>query len=139
MPASFGVHMARLQCGNLFERDLVVAIHGNILLEFAEVLHQVIGEGIVVVDHEQHKLNISSLNQVFMCIQYRYIGAIHTAIFTLWNAGTGENIRVSERTLWTRLDYRHRVGGTLEIGRSSLIAMRISVTQSVSLLALMPN
>ena len=61
MPASFGVQgpgeitiCAGAERLDLLERDLVVAEHHHLLLELAEVLHEVVGERIVVVDHQQH-------------------------------------------------------------------------------------
>ncbi len=39
------------------ERDFVVAISPYVFAEFAEVLDQVIGERVVVVDHQQHGLS----------------------------------------------------------------------------------
>ena len=49
----------RLERSDFFERDLIIAIHGDFLLEFTEVLHEVVGERIVVIDHQEHKLVIS--------------------------------------------------------------------------------
>src|SRR5690606_21089430 len=37
------------------EIDLVVADHAHVGAQFPEVLHEVPGEGIVVVDHQQHQ------------------------------------------------------------------------------------
>ena len=36
--------------------DLVVAHDAHVLPQLAEVLHEVVGERVVVVDHEQHQL-----------------------------------------------------------------------------------
>ncbi len=44
----------RRQTLDLVERDLVVAMHPHLLAQLAEVLDQVVGEAIVVVDHQQH-------------------------------------------------------------------------------------
>ena len=44
----------RLQRGDAGHVDLVVAHHAHVFAEFAEVLHQVEGEAVVVVDHQQH-------------------------------------------------------------------------------------
>jgi hypothetical protein len=61
MPASAGeqgpgdsTSWLRLQRGDALERDLVVADHRTSAAQFAEVLHQVEGEAVVVVDHQQH-------------------------------------------------------------------------------------
>jgi len=40
--------------GDLVGVDLVVAVDPYLFAQLAEVLHQVVGEGVVVVDHEQH-------------------------------------------------------------------------------------
>jgi hypothetical protein len=40
-------------------------VHRHILAEFAEILHEVVSEGIVIVDHQQHKLLISLINISF--------------------------------------------------------------------------
>jgi len=40
--------------GDLGKRNRVVAKHLHVLTEFAEILHEVVSEGIVVVDHQQH-------------------------------------------------------------------------------------
>src|SRR5664280_273730 len=37
------------------DRDLVIAAHHYLLTQFAEVLHQVVGEGIVIVENEKHR------------------------------------------------------------------------------------
>jgi hypothetical protein len=34
--------------------DLVVAMHAHVLAQFAEILDEVVGEGVVVVDHQEH-------------------------------------------------------------------------------------
>ena len=39
---------------DLFHAQFVVAHHLDLGLELAEVLHQVVGEGVVVIDHQQH-------------------------------------------------------------------------------------
>src|SRR5450756_1058447 len=44
--------MRRLRRGDLVQRHAVVALHGDLGAELAQVLHQVVGERVVVVDHE---------------------------------------------------------------------------------------
>jgi len=44
----------RRERGDVGGRDLVVANDAHLLAELAEVLHEVVGERIVVVDDEQH-------------------------------------------------------------------------------------
>ena len=44
----------RPQRSHFFERYFVVAKHDDLLFQLTEVLHQVVRERIVVVDHEQH-------------------------------------------------------------------------------------
>jgi len=44
----------RIQVGNFTDRDLVVAADNNLVPQFADVLHQVVGKGIVVVEDEDH-------------------------------------------------------------------------------------
>ena len=39
---------------DLLEGDLVVSVHGHLAAQLAQVLDQVVGEGIVVVDHQYH-------------------------------------------------------------------------------------
>jgi len=46
--------MIRLQFGNLGQINLVITIHLHILTQLAQILHQVIGEGIVVIYHQKH-------------------------------------------------------------------------------------
>ncbi|MNT61924.1 hypothetical protein D3C72_1995990 [compost metagenome] len=46
--------LVRVQRGDFFQRDLVVAGHAHIHTQFAKILDQVVGKGIVVVDHQQH-------------------------------------------------------------------------------------
>ena len=46
--------MVGLERRDLLHRDLVVAEYPHLLAQLAEILHQVVGEGIVVVDHQQH-------------------------------------------------------------------------------------
>src|SRR5437868_3901665 len=38
-------------------RDLIVAAHHNFCAQFAQILHQVVGEGIVIVEDENHLLS----------------------------------------------------------------------------------
>ncbi len=61
MPASLGVQgpgeitmCDGARVGDLRGRDLVVAHDANVLPHLAQVLDQVVGEGVVVVDHQQH-------------------------------------------------------------------------------------
>ena len=42
----------RLQVLDLLNGKFVVPIDMNILAQFAKILHQVIGEGIVIIDHQ---------------------------------------------------------------------------------------
>src|ERR1044071_2218956 len=44
----------RLPRRDLAERERVVAIHAHVRTQLAQVLHQVVGEAVVVVDHQQH-------------------------------------------------------------------------------------
>ena len=39
---------------NLLQGDLVVPIHAHIFTQLTQILHQVVGEGIVIVDHQEH-------------------------------------------------------------------------------------
>src|SRR5260221_4485513 len=39
---------------DLLERDRIVAIHIHVGTQFAEVLDEVVGEAVVVVDHQDH-------------------------------------------------------------------------------------
>ena len=48
--------------GAFFERDLVISMDDDILAQFAEVLVEVVGEAVVVVDHEGcHRSILSSV------------------------------------------------------------------------------
>ena len=38
----------------LFQSDLIVADDADLFPEFAEVLHQVIGKGVVIIDYQKH-------------------------------------------------------------------------------------
>ena len=65
MPASFGVHgpgemtmCSRIQRLDVVERDLVVAHDLHVRAELAQVLDEVLGEAVVVVDHQQHDATI---------------------------------------------------------------------------------
>ncbi|WDT81612.1 MAG: hypothetical protein MPW14_07775 [Candidatus Manganitrophus sp.] len=62
MPASLGVQgpgeitmRFRRQGLDVGQRHGVVALHPHLGAQLAQVLHQVVGEGIVVVDHEKHE------------------------------------------------------------------------------------
>ena len=46
------------QGGDARDGDLVVAEHAHVLAELTEILHQVVGEAVVVVDHQQHGRSI---------------------------------------------------------------------------------
>ena len=61
MPASFGVHgpgemtmCSGLPRRHLFQRDRIVAVHVHVRAQLAEVLDEVVGEAVVVVDQQQH-------------------------------------------------------------------------------------
>ena len=43
-----------LEVGDALHRDLVVAEHPHVLTQLGKVLHEVEGEAVVVVDHQQH-------------------------------------------------------------------------------------
>src|SRR5207253_5111773 len=46
-------HAVGTKGGDLLERDRVVATDVHVGAELAEVLHEVVGEGVVVIDHEE--------------------------------------------------------------------------------------
>src|SRR5947207_4995130 len=46
--------MRRTQAVNLLEGDLVIPTHLDLLAHFTQVLHQVVSEGIVVIENEDH-------------------------------------------------------------------------------------
>ena len=48
--------------GDFIERDLVVAAHFELLPQLAEVLRQVVGEGVVVIDQQDHRRLHQSLS-----------------------------------------------------------------------------
>ena len=52
---SRGEDITIFETGDFVERDGVVAEHLHVLPQLAEVLDDVVGEAIVVVDHQQHK------------------------------------------------------------------------------------
>ena len=45
---------------DLIQRDLIIAKYPHVLAQLAQVLHQVVGKTIVVVDHQQHRAKIHS-------------------------------------------------------------------------------
>src|SRR5262245_38284681 len=49
--------MCRTHRTYLFDADGIVAHHMQFLAEFPQILHEVVGEGIVVVDDEKHGRN----------------------------------------------------------------------------------
>ena len=53
--------VARRQPGNLVQRHLVVAPHHRLRTQLAQVLHQVVGERVVVIENENHSEVHSSL------------------------------------------------------------------------------
>ena len=42
----------RVQPLDIIEIDLIITKYGHVFTQFAKILHQVIGEGIVIVDHQ---------------------------------------------------------------------------------------
>ena len=44
----------RIQFFDLLHGDFIVAVYQHFFAEFGEILHQVIGKGVVIVDHQQH-------------------------------------------------------------------------------------
>ena len=74
MPASLGLHgpgemtiRSRRERGDLVDGERVVAIDAHVLAQLAEVLDEVVGERVVVIDHQQH-------------------GYIDSASLTAWNS-----------------------------------------------------
>ncbi len=66
MPASFGVQgpgemtdALGLERRDFVEGDFVVALHQHLRAEFAEVLDEVVGEGVVVIEDEEHGERVS--------------------------------------------------------------------------------
>jgi hypothetical protein len=39
---------------DLVDRNLIVAEYPHVFTQFPEVLHEVIGKGVIVVDHQEH-------------------------------------------------------------------------------------
>lgn len=56
-------HAVRIQRERFLDRDLVVAEDLLLHAELAEVLHQVVGEGVVVIDDQEHVLTICLARQ----------------------------------------------------------------------------
>ena len=50
------------EAGDFLDGDFVVALHEGIGAEFAEVLDEVVGKGVVVVDDEEHRAGRSVEN-----------------------------------------------------------------------------
>ncbi len=44
----------RVERGDLCHADFIVAMHHHLRTQFGEILHQVVGEGIIIVDHQKH-------------------------------------------------------------------------------------
>src|SRR5688572_14180634 len=44
----------RLQRLDVLDRDLIVAIDADVLALFPEILNEIVGKRVVIVDHEQH-------------------------------------------------------------------------------------
>ena len=51
--------MIRVEFLYLFQRNFIIAIRSDIDAQFAEVLDQVIGKGIVIVYHQQHDIHLA--------------------------------------------------------------------------------
>src|SRR5258708_6987924 len=51
----------RLLCRDLVERDLIVAMHFQLFAQLPEELREVVSEGIVVVEKQNHCLRLNSL------------------------------------------------------------------------------
>lgn len=47
--------VVRVEGFDLIQRDLIVAHDADFLTQFSEVLDEVIGKGVVVIDHEEHR------------------------------------------------------------------------------------
>jgi len=48
----------RSKFGNLLDRDLVIPVNHDITTALADVLDQIVGERVVIIDHENHWLGI---------------------------------------------------------------------------------
>src|ERR1700720_3469831 len=47
-------HARHAQPSNVVDTDLVVALHDGILAELAQILNEIVGEGVVVIEDEEH-------------------------------------------------------------------------------------
>src|SRR5262249_15238533 len=47
----------RLQLRDFFQGDPVVAIDAQVLTQFSQILNKVVGEGVVVIDYQNHSSN----------------------------------------------------------------------------------
>src|ERR1700730_5952843 len=75
---------------DLLDCDLIVAAHLNGLAQFAEILNQVVGERIVVVDDEEHVVGLFTLYFVLCTLYF----VLCSWIFRLCNFG---NLRAEKR------------------------------------------
>src|SRR3569623_231804 len=48
--------MVGSEAPDLLDADLIIAVHAHIGAELAQILHQVVGERIIIVDHQQHDI-----------------------------------------------------------------------------------
>src|SRR3569623_1116998 len=48
--------MVGSEAPDLIDADLIIAVHAHIGAELAQILHQVVGERIIIVDHQQHDI-----------------------------------------------------------------------------------
>ena len=72
MPASCGVHgpgrnhdALRPQFLDFVERDLIVAAHFELLPHLAEILREVVGKRIVVVEQQKHRCEFRNTHAIF--------------------------------------------------------------------------
>src|SRR5439155_3710081 len=73
----------------------VVAIHYRLLSQLAEVLHQVVGEGVVVVEDEEHGIMYSVMEWLAAQVQALLAGVDE---FSRWLVGAADGKRSEEHT-----------------------------------------
>ena len=142
MPASAGEQAGRhadavgVERGDLIQRDLVVARDAHVLAQFAEVLHQVVGKRIVVVDHQQHVLLSGEPGPaplVVSVVGARSDGFVQAVLHLLGRAQHGTGLGFGLGPFGFRIGVGDDAGGGLHIQRAVLITpVRMAMATSIS-------
>ncbi len=82
-----------LERGNLVDSDLVMTVNMEVCAELAQVLHEDVDEGVIVVDHDHTRCH--KVHCIGACVSWR----LYLTILSKWQAHKNAKSRVGELPL----------------------------------------